>query len=55
MNIMILNVLYEFKYHILVHFIILSSAIIILVVGCETNAFNWIDTDLTLEKIIKEW
>ena len=40
----ILDVLYKFKYDILIHSIILITSILILVIGVETNVFNWTDS-----------
>ena len=41
----IIDILYKFKYHILFHSIILISSILILVIGVETNYFNWTDSN----------
>ena len=40
-----IDILYQFKYHILFHSIILILSILILVIGVETNYFNWTDSN----------
>lgn len=47
----IIDILYQFKYHILFHSIILILSILILVIGVETNCFSWTDSNNIQQKI----